>query len=97
MEGLVSFSYRSTKMGALTKVYVIKDGHVVKPRFMSLSKTGNHGEEYYDISDVESADVILTIDVSNSGKHYCKMNVLKNNVKSIEKALRIHRCEKLIT
>lgn len=89
------YPYRYTRVGAYTKALVLVNGRAVEPKYTRYSKTGRHGEECWDESTIESADVILVIDISNSGKHYCYIIIQKPNMKSIKKALEIHECESI--
>lgn len=92
----MSFSYRSTRMGALSKTYVIANGVVLSPVHVVRSRSGNHGEDIYLRRDVEEADVILHIDISNSNKHRCRIEIRRDNVASLAKALEIHRCPAVV-
>ena len=92
----IPFEYRNCiKYPGRTQYYIIKDGKVLEPIYRRRSRTGAHGEDYYKPEDVETADVILCVNISNSGKHYCYMKVQKFNIASIKKALQIHNCEAL--
>jgi len=48
----------------------------------SLSKA--HGEDYYLLSQVQEADFIVQIEVSNSGRHYCKLKKFRNDPEAIK-------------
>ena len=63
------FSYRNTKMGALTKYVVLLNGKVIYPSSTKRSKTGNHGSDYYALTADEWAKAwIIILEKSNSGK-----------------------------
>jgi len=51
LEKFVKFYYRSTRHGAYTKTYLIKDGDVIEPVFLQRSRTRRHGEDYYHRED----------------------------------------------
>lgn len=50
---------------------------VLSPLWTKRSRTGAHGTDYYTSKYLERADAMVTVDVSNSGKHYCKLVLLK--------------------
>jgi len=74
----IVFNCRNTRSSnALTKPYVflLVNGvptEKLKPVISSSSKTGTHWRETYRLEKDKSYLVIL-IDISNSGNHYCKM------------------------
>jgi hypothetical protein len=78
----VGFEYRNAiKTPARTKtILLLVSGTKVielEPVKRERSKTGAHGWDYYYPSDIDSADAIVHIDISNSGKHYCEFKKLK--------------------
>lgn len=95
-EELVRFGFRENiKTLGTTRAYVIKDGRVLTPAHQRRSRTGSHGEDYYYARDVDEADVILFVEISNSGKHYCRMVIKRQNDASVAKAYEIHRCPEM--
>lgn len=79
-EFFIEEPYRSClKMSGRTEVYYIRsDGSIVKPVYEEYSRTGAHGTWYYSRYEVEQEAVArLHVEVSNSGRHYCSIRVLK--------------------
>ena len=99
---LVWFPYRCTlKTGAKTIYYLLdENGKIIQPRFTERSRTGAHGLDWYLKEDVDRAVVILKVEVSNRGNHYCTIVFDKKfheldavrKAKVIKTILEIHTC-----
>jgi hypothetical protein len=68
--------WRSTKAGGFTRPIALRrEGNrlrVVNPRRLELSRSGHHGIWIYRRGDL---DVLLYLEVSNSGKHSVVMEI----------------------
>ena len=79
-ELFVAEPYRSClKMSGRTEVYYLRaDGSVIKPVYEEYSRSGAHGTWYYPRNVIEEEAVVrFEIEVSNSGRHYCDIKLLK--------------------
>ena len=56
-------------------LYVTETAERIEPRWIKRSRTGAHGEDCYLVDDVERAHAIVTIRISNSGRHYCRLEL----------------------
>lgn len=87
------FDFRETiKTRAITRTFLLREGNILKPSYRERSKTGAHGMDCYEEHDYLSADAILTIRISGSGKHYCELEVRKPNPASLQRVLELHDC-----
>lgn len=73
---LVAFSYRRCiKYSGRTETLVFdRFFNRIRPIHTERSRTGAHGTDYYTSKQIEKASAIVTIRISNSGKHYCTLN-----------------------
>jgi len=63
------FPYKNTRMGGLIKYLVFLDGKLVQPSRIKRSRSGNHGDDYYLLSEDQWRRAwILVLERSNSGK-----------------------------
>jgi len=73
----VSFSGRSTGMGAYTqyRVFSLRQKKELKPHRTVSSRTGNHWTDYWFL--LPGRYFISWKDISNSGKHRCGFGLLE--------------------
>ena len=84
MKVRVQFEGRRTGMGARTDhVIYSMDLEVVKPLVTESSRTGNHWTETYCL-EAGKEYYHSVLDVSNSGKHYCKVTIIKVGQDGVE-------------
>jgi len=76
---IACFDYRYTlKTGARTEYIFLVVGKSVKrlePLWTRRSRSGAHGEDCYTSKLLERADVEVTVQISNSGRHYCDLKI----------------------
>jgi len=78
---------------------IVVGGKIVSP-VKVVHQSGYRGVAYYEKSEVDAADLILIIDVSSTGIHYCRIRVndgSKTLLKSVEAAMVIHPCPILLS
>jgi len=104
IQPLVEYQYRNCiKTEGRTETILLiatQNGKLfrITPYDIYRSKTYAHGKDYYLKSDIERADFIVTIEISNAGNHHCRIE--KYNPKYIKQLLtwlskNEHVCAKL--
>jgi hypothetical protein len=72
----IEIAGRHTKMGAFTKGRIFNaQGDEIQPYMTTYSKTGRHWTDIWYLE--KGVYYVLLKDISNSGKHYCKIFKLK--------------------
>jgi len=96
-EELVVFHYKKCKqtVGREDTIILKKNEfgrlEVVAPFHAEFSKSKAHGRFWYKMSDVNNADFIIKISVSNSGKHHCTITKWNENLlNELEEWLKDH-------
>jgi len=83
---------RSTKMGAETYLEVAKVSRgVIKVERLNESKSGRHWEEVLLVSD-DAEGIVYHVDITNSGKHYCRVLGVKDGAVAVLAEAKGGRC-----
>jgi len=81
--------YNSQKTHGKKRAILLLDvGDSVKelePDFIRRTRTGVHGFDGYSIGIYNLADALILIDVTNGGKHRCKVEFVKPHLKNLVK------------
>ncbi len=100
------FEFKDTlKTDAYKETFLLdENGKRIPPFHEEYSKTHAHGEHYYTEDQVKKAIAILTIDISNSGRHYCSVQIDKDRfnklpperkARLLKRILEIHECPRI--
>lgn len=104
---LIRFEFKDTlKTDAYKETFLLdENARRIKPIHEEYSKTKAHGVHYYTKEQVNRTIAILTIDISNSGKHYCSVEIKKEKfekltpqqrAKILKRILDIHYCPRVL-